>query len=89
MLKKIKRYLGKPILATNPDFNISSGFLAENFRRWHSSTEERLGLERHTICCIAIIIYIHGGMAQSVEHIVHIDGVVGSSPTVTTTRKPL
>ena len=26
----------------------------------------------------------HGGMAQSVEHIVHIDGVVGSSPTVTT-----
>ena len=28
-------------------------------------------------------------MAQSVEHIVHIDGVVGSSPTVTTTRKPL
>ena len=25
-----------------------------------------------------------GGMAQSVEHIVHIDGVVGSSPTVTT-----
>ena len=31
----------------------------------------------------------HGGMAQSVEHIVHIDGVVGSSPTVTTTPKPL
>ena len=29
----------------------------------------------------------HGGMAQSVEHIVHIDGVVGSSPTVTTTRE--
>ena len=28
----------------------------------------------------------HGGMAQSVEHIVHIDGVVGSSPTVTTTN---
>ena len=28
----------------------------------------------------------HGGMAQSVEHIVHIDGVVGSSPTVTTPR---
>ena len=27
-------------------------------------------------------------MAQSVEHIVHIDGVVGSSPTVTTTRSP-
>ena len=27
---------------------------------------------------------IYGGMAQSVEHIVHIDGVVGSSPTVTT-----
>ena len=26
----------------------------------------------------------YGGMAQSVEHIVHIDGVVGSSPTVTT-----
>ena len=26
----------------------------------------------------------NGGMAQSVEHIVHIDGVVGSSPTVTT-----
>ena len=25
-------------------------------------------------------------MAQSVEHIVHIDGVVGSSPTVTTTH---
>ena len=30
-----------------------------------------------------------GGMAQSVEHIVHIDGVVGSSPTVTTTAQPL
>ena len=30
-----------------------------------------------------------GGMAQSVEHIVHIDGVVDSSPTVTTKRKPL
>ncbi len=28
--------------------------------------------------------HYHGGMAQSVEHIVHIDGVVGSSPTVTT-----
>ena len=27
-------------------------------------------------------------MAQSVEHIVHIDGVVGSSPTVTT-EKPI
>ena len=27
-----------------------------------------------------------GGMAQSVEHIVHIDGVVGSSPTVTSTN---
>ena len=27
-------------------------------------------------------------MAQSVEHIVHIDGVVGSSPTVTT-KNPL
>ena len=26
------------------------------------------------------------GMAQSVEHIVHIDGVVGSSPTVTTQK---
>ena len=30
-----------------------------------------------------------GGMAQSVEHIVHIDGVVGSSPTVTTIAQPL
>ena len=28
-------------------------------------------------------------MAQSVEHIVHIDGVVGSSPTVTTTQRSL
>ena len=28
-----------------------------------------------------------GGMAQSVEHIVHIDGVVGSSPTVTTENR--
>ena len=27
-------------------------------------------------------------MAQSVEHIVHIDGVVGSSPTVTTEKYP-
>ena len=26
-------------------------------------------------------------MAQSVEHIVHIDGVVGSSPTVTTQNR--
>ena len=35
----------------------------------------------------AIIIHVvkrHGAMAQSVEHIVHIDGVVGSSPTGTT-----
>ena len=31
-------------------------------------------------------IYQNGGMAQSVEHIVHIDGVVGSSPTVTTSE---
>ena len=31
----------------------------------------------------------NGGMAQSVEHIVHIDGVVGSSPTVTTTQRSL
>ena len=29
-------------------------------------------------------VHKRGGMAQSVEHIVHIDGVVGSSPTVTT-----
>ena len=29
-----------------------------------------------------------GGMAQLVEHIVHIDGVTGSSPVVTT-RNPL
>ena len=28
-------------------------------------------------------------MAQLVEHIVHIDGVTGSSPVATTTRKPL
>ena len=27
-----------------------------------------------------------GGMAQSVEHFVHIEGVVGSSPTVTTQK---
>ncbi|MBR0267669.1 MAG: hypothetical protein IJQ71_09620 [Clostridia bacterium] len=38
---RISRYFGKPILATDPNFIISSGFLAENFRRWHSSTEER------------------------------------------------
>ena len=32
----------------------------------------------------------HGGMAQSVEHIVHIDGVTGSSPVATTNpRKSL
>ena len=32
----------------------------------------------------------HGRMAQLVEHIVHIDGVTGSSPVATTmTRKPL
>jgi hypothetical protein len=42
----LKRYFGKPILATDPNFNISSGFLAENFRRWHSSTEER---QRHSV----------------------------------------
>jgi len=34
--KKIKRYFGKPILATDPNFSISSGFLAENYRRRHS-----------------------------------------------------
>ena len=28
----------------------------------------------------------HGGMAQLVEHIVHIDGVTGSSPVVTTKK---
>ena len=28
----------------------------------------------------------HGRMAQLVEHIVHIDGVTGSSPVATTTR---
>ena len=32
----------------------------------------------------------NGRMAQLVEHIVHIDGVTGSSPVATTTtRKPL
>jgi hypothetical protein len=40
MEKKIKKYFSKPILATDPNFNISTGFLAENFRRWHSSTEK-------------------------------------------------
>ena len=37
LLRKIKRYLGKPILATDPNFNISSGFWADNYRRWHGS----------------------------------------------------
>ena len=32
-------------------------------------------------------VHKRGGMAQSVEHIVHIDGVVGSSPTVTTQNR--
>ena len=31
--------------------------------------------------------FFAGGMAQSVEHFVHIEGVVGSSPTVTTAKK--
>ena len=34
---------------------------------------------------ISHVVKRHGAMAQSVEHIVHIDGVVGSSPTGTTT----
>ena len=38
---------------------------------------------------ISYVLREHGGMAQSVEHIVHIDGVVGSSPTVTTTNTSL
>ena len=102
MLKKIKRYFGKPILATDPNFSISSGFLAEIFAagmhqqknasgipsyyilhshhnlytRWNGSVGSPLWSEHQT----------RGGMAQSVEHIVHIDGVVGSSPTVTTTN---
>ena len=59
----IKKYFGKPLLAYGSNFNISSGFLAGKFR---------LGLERHTICCIAIIIYVHGGMAQLVGHFVKI-----------------
>ena len=29
-----------------------------------------------------------GRMAQLVEHIVHIDGVTGSSPVATTTKEP-
>ena len=53
------------------------GEFSENFRRWHSSTEECQWFPDHIF---------YGGMAQSVEHIVHIDGVVGSSPTVTTTN---
>ena len=36
---------------------------------------------------ISHVVKRHGAMAQSVEHIVHIDGVVGSSPTGTTTEK--
>ena len=44
--------------------------------RWHGSVGSPLWSEHQT----------RGGMAQSVEHIVHIDGVVGSSPTVTTTN---
>ena len=39
-LDNVGRYFGKPILATDPNFSISSGFLAENFRRWHLSTEK-------------------------------------------------
>ena len=35
---------------------------------------------------IFYVVKRHGAMAQSVEHIVHIDGVVGSSPTGTTTK---
>jgi len=46
MVQNFKRYFGKPILATDPNFSIFSGFLAENFRRWHSSTEER---QRHSV----------------------------------------
>ena len=40
---------------------------------------------------ISHVVKRHGAMAQSVEHIVHIDGVVGSSPTGTThiKRHPL
>jgi hypothetical protein len=45
-LDNVGRYFGKPILATDPNFSIFSGFLAENFRRWHSSTEER---QRHSV----------------------------------------
>jgi hypothetical protein len=30
-LDNVGRYFGKPILATDPNFNISSGFLTENF----------------------------------------------------------
>ena len=36
---------------------------------------------------ISHVVKRHGAMAQSVEHIVHIDGVVGSSPTGTTQIK--
>jgi len=32
----------KPLLASSLNFNISFGFLAYNFRRWHSSTENEL-----------------------------------------------
>ena len=46
MVDYFKRYFGKPILATDLNFNISYGFLAENFCRWHSSTEER---QRHSV----------------------------------------
>ena len=33
----------------------------------------------------AIILFVPGALAQLVEHIVHIDGVTGSSPVSTTT----
>jgi hypothetical protein len=59
--KKIKRYFGKPILATDPNFSISSGFLAENFAAGIHQQKNASG--------IAIIIYIHGGMAQSVKRL--------------------
>ena len=46
---------------------------------------EKMWLTRDGECGIIFdVLSKYGGMAQSVEHIVHIDGVVGSSPTVTT-----
>jgi hypothetical protein len=84
MEKKIKRYFGKTILATDPDFNISSGSLAENFRRWHSSVDE--GQKSYAIIAVQLTNGFQGSQFRNRQPANHTAGPLPRQYTVRSGR---